>query len=195
MRRLIAAILAVLLLAVPAAAQQQLNQFPGNLVNKSTSTITISNTTTATTLYTTTVPVRYFQNLRQPFAGAGSLHLSLLGTITTAPQPGAANLGCNFGGSTASIALVNGATITGAISSAPFILDLWVRTQTATVPFVMGRLHVQTVAGTTILPFSAAVVGTTSLTAAQTLVCTWQWGSANSTNSLTINSGALMVGE
>jgi hypothetical protein len=93
---------------------------------------------------------------------------------------------------------VNGAALTANLSSAPLRLDLWLRQPTATntaTPFLLGRMDVVTVQGTTALPFSAAVSGTTSMTSNQTLTCVWQWASAAATNTVTINSGVLLVGE
>ena len=195
MRRLIALLLLVALaLAVPASAQQQLNIYPSGIINLAETAVTIANSTTATTLYSTSIPATYYGNLFQPFRGARALHLKMLGTVTTnAPSGGVGttNLGCNYGGSTATISLVNGSALTANLSAVPLMLDLWVRAS-GTGQFLYGRLNVQS-AATTLIPYAATVLGTTSMTAPQTLICTWQWASASTTNSVTINAAMLAI--
>ncbi len=182
-----------------AAAQLQLNTYPGNTVNLARTAVTVANTTTATTLYSFSVPARLFQQFRQPQPGAQALHLKLLGTLTTNPSAsgvGNVSIGCNYGGTTASIALVNAVAFTANLSSVPLTLDLWVRQQGTALatPVVQGALQLYRTAGT-LDAWGASVVGTTSLNAAQTLTCVWQWASASTTNSLTINHGILVTGE
>lgn len=197
MRRLIALAL-LLLLAVPAAAQQNLNQYPSGTFDIAPTAVSVTNTAAATTLYTKTVPASISENFHGTKPGATQLHLSLLGTISTNPSAGstgAANLGCNFGGTTATIALVNGYTFPVGLSSAPLVLDVWVRQQGAG-EVVVGRLQVASVStttGNTTANFLSSVIGTTAVTAPQTLACTWQWGSASATNTLTINNGTLAI--
>ncbi len=194
MRRVLILVLLALVLAAPATAQQSLNTYPGGLINIAGTAVTIANTTTATTMYSTTIPATYFGNLFQPFRGSGALHLRLFGTVTTNVSSGGVgntNLGCNFGGTTATISLVNASALTAALSAAPWLMDVWVRQQGAG-QIVFGSLEVQT-AATTRVPYMASVIGTTSNLAAQTLVCTWQWASAATTNSLIINHGVLAI--
>lgn len=205
MRRGLSAVLAVFLLAAslgspaPAAAQLQLNTFPGNTVNLARTAVTVGNTTTATSLYSFSVPARFFQQFRQAQPGAQALHLKLLGTVTTNVSSGGVgniNVGCNYGGTTASIALVNAQALTANLSAVPLSIDLWVRQQGTglATPVVYGTMRVQS-AATTEIPFAATVVGSTSMAAAQTLTCVWQWASASTTNTMTINHGALVTGE
>jgi hypothetical protein len=192
MRRSLIALTLVLLLAVPAVAQQQLNRYPGNIVTVAPTAVTIANSTTATSIFSTTIPRTFLEQFRQPYAGAGALHLKLLGTVTTSLFPGAANLGCNFGGTTATISLVNGATLTASLTAAPWFADVWVRAQ-GTGEVIYGNLELQTVAATTRVPFMTMATGTTSLTAAHTMACAWQWASAS--NTLVVNNATLVVGE
>lgn len=194
MRRVLIALVLTLALAVPATAQQQLNVYPGAIVNIAGTAVTIANSTTATSMYSTTVPALYFSQFAQPFRGAGALHLKLLGTVTTNVASGAVgttNLGCNFGGTTATISLVNGSALTANLSAVPWFLDLWVRQQ-GTGQVVLGNLEIQS-AATTRIPYMASVVGTTSILAPQTLTCVWQWASAATTNSVTINHAVLAI--
>jgi tryptophan-rich sensory protein len=187
---------------VPVAAQQ-LNTYPGGIVDLNNTAVTVANTTTAGTLYSKTISPRYFQNLKQPLVGAAALHLKLLGTLTTNPGVGSAgniNVGCNYGGATASIALVNAKAPPQSLTNSPFLLDLWVRQQGTNTAseFVMGRLEIASVAGINLqdsATFMAATTGTTSVTANQTLTCAWLWGSAAATNSITVNSAVLSIGE
>jgi len=186
----------------PVAAQVQLNTYPSGPVDINNTTVTVANTAAATTLYTKSIPPRYFQNLKQPLAGAGALHLVLLGTITTnqgVSAPSSMNIGCNYGGTTASIALVNGIAPVASLVAAPWRIDLWLRTQgtSTTSEFLFGEMNI---AGTQALNasqsvFNAAVTGTTSITANQTLACIMQWSSAAATNSLTVNSAVLGIGQ
>lgn len=195
MRRLIAlACLLTVALAAPATAQQQLNQYPGGLLDLVQTAVTIGNTSTATSMYSKTVPAMFFQNLRQPFAGGRALHLKMFGTVTTNVASGAVgttNLGCNFGGTTATISLVNGSALTANLSAVPWTADVWVRQQ-GTGQIVYGTFNVQSAATTTI-PYAATVVGTTALTSPQTLACAWQWASAAATNTVTVNTATLAI--
>ena len=196
MRRVLILALLALVLAVPATAQQQLNTYPAGIIQLVNTAVTIANTTTATAMFSTTIPATYFGNLFQPFRGGAALHLKLLGTVSTNVASGGVgntNLGCNYGGTTATISLVNGAALTANLSAVPWFLDLWVRQQ-GSGQILFGNLEVQTVAATTRLPYMASVVGTTSMTAPQTLTCIWAWASAAATNTVTINTATLGLG-
>lgn len=182
-----------------ATAQQQLNVYPGNTMNLARTAVTVSNTAAATTLYSVSVPRTLLQQFRQQQPGAQSLHVKLLGTLSTNVADaavGPVNVGCNFGGATASISLVNGVSFTANLSSRPVTLDLWLRQQGTGLasPVLQGAFHLYRAAGT-LDSYGASVVGTTSLNAAQTLTCIWQWASAATTNALVINHGALYVGD
>lgn len=191
-----------MLVGVGSAAAQQLNKYPGSIVDIKSTTVTIANTVAQTSMYSITIPPRYFKVNAQPLLGGAALHLVLMGTITTnqgAGSVGNINVGCNFGGTTASIALVNAQAPQASLVAQPFNMDVWVRAQgTSTASeFLMGRLEIAPtqVLNASTSTYNAAVTGTTSLTANQTLACAWGWGSAATTNSLTINSAVLSVGE
>src|SRR5262249_50747455 len=96
---LIVALAGLVALAAPVAAQLV---GPGGLLNQTSASVAITNSSTATSLYSFQIPAGLTQLSGPP------LHLKLLGTLSTSIFPGAVNLGCNWGGSTASIALVNG---------------------------------------------------------------------------------------
>lgn len=193
MHRLIALVLPLLLVA-PVAAQQQLNVYPGNIVNRTTSAVTVATDNTAGTLFSWTIPRTFLAQFARPFVGAGALHVKMLGTITTqALEVGPANMGCNFGGTTATISLVNGATLTASLSAVPWFADLWVR-QLSTGEIVQGNLEIQTAVNTRV-PFMTRVTGTTAITSPQTLACAWQWASASHSNSFIMHNATLVVGE
>lgn len=198
MRRLIALGIALALLAAPLvsiAPAQPVLLGPGGLVNSSGASVNLTNSTTATTIYSYSVPASLTQGNFSP------LHLKLVGTISTNPSSGGVgnmNIGCNYGGSTATISLVNAVAWTPNISSAPFVLDLYLSGYTASQSngikeYLHGRFGIVQAAGTETV-HSAAVDGTTAVTSAQTLICTAQWASASTTNSLIIRNGKLVVG-
>lgn len=189
----------------PVAAQVQLNTYPSGPVDINNTTVTVANTAAATTLYTKSIPPRYFQNLKQPLAGAGALHLVLLGTITTnqgVSAPSSMNIGCNYGGTTASIALANAYTFNASMVAQPVKIDLWLNqyaTQgTAINGWLQGRLEVantQTTTFSSATIMNAGVDSTTLNTTPQVITCVFQWGSAAATNSLVITNGKLIVGD
>lgn len=209
-RGLIRAALSILVAVLPmlvevgsATAQMQLNTIPAGPIAITNTQVTVANSITSTTLASFTIPMRYFQNLKQPLIGATGLHLVLIGTITTnvgSGAQGAMNLGCNFGGTTASISLINAATTTPAgLVAAPFIVDVRVRASAAVAngQFLHGMASIagpQTGAAA-FTSYAAAVYGTTPTTANQTLSCAWMWGSAAATNALTLNSASLTIGD
>ena len=121
MRRLIAlALLLSLALAVPATAQMNLNKWPSGILDRTTAAVTIANSATATTMYSYYVPANISQNLRGTIPGGGALHLTLVGLLTTnAYSVGNTNIGCNFGGTTATISLVNASAFTAGLSAIP----------------------------------------------------------------------------
>lgn len=207
-RGLIAFVIAGLVLPLvigvgPAAAQLQLNTYPSGIVNTVNTAVTIGNTTTATSIYSFSVPARVFQTLKQSLTGSAALHLTVLGSLTTNAASGGVgtvNLGCNYGGTTASIALSNALAPTANLTAMPIRLDLWVRAQgTGTASqWLQGRMEYATVAATAAtapVVTNAAVLGTTTITSAQTLTCTWLWASASTTNTVTFNSAVLAIGE
>ena len=132
-------------------------------------------------------------------------HGTPLGRLTPAQgvgSVGAANLGCNYGGATASIALVNGYTFNASLVAQPIKIDLWLNeygTQgKALNGWLQGRLEVNNTPVTTnssATIMNAAVDSSTTPVTPNTLTCTWVWGSAAATNSLVITNGKLIIGD
>jgi len=201
MRRLLATGLTLALLAalVSPVGSQPVLLGPGGLMNTSTASVAVTNTVAATTLYTYTVPPGFVQRAAAP------LHLALVGRITTnqgVSSVGAANLGCNYGGTTASIALANAYTFNASMVAQPVKIDLWLNqyaTQgTAINGWLQGRLEVantQTTTFSSATIMNAGVDSTTLNTTPQVITCVFQWGSAAATNSLVITNGKLIVGD
>lgn len=202
MRRFYRVALAVALVAAlvtPVLAQPSIFG-PGGMVNVTTASVAVTNTVAATTLYTYQVPAGLAQNAYAP------LHLKLLGVVTTnqgVAAVGAMNIGCNYGGTTASIALSNGQTLTSGLSRAPWMLDLWVtgysgaNATTAITGSLQGRFAVGSGSASvaTESVTNAQVDMTTPQNVNQTLVCSMQWGSAAATNSLIVTNGVLVQGQ
>jgi hypothetical protein len=190
MRRLLAVgctLALVAALIVPVAAQPVLLG-PGALLNNTTASVAVTNTTTSTSIYSYTIPAGFTQLNFAP------LHLVLLGRLTT-------NVGCNYGGATASIALVNGAAPPQSLTNSPVKLDLWLTGYaaqgTAINGWLEGSLTIASVAGINLNNAALFMAGTdvkTTSGAPNTLACSWMWGSAAATNSLVITNGHLVVG-
>ncbi len=187
------ALLCVWALASPVAAQPQLLG-PGGLYNSTGASVTATNIATAVPIYSYAVPASLVQGNFAP------LHVQLLGTLTTNVASGAVgtvNVGCNFGGSTATITLVNAIAFTANQSASPLKLDLYLTGYSASqangvTVNLAGRLGIVQAAGTETV-YSAQVDGTTAVNVAQTLVCNWLWASAATTNSLSIRNGSLIL--
>lgn len=197
MRRILSVLVAVLALAAlvsPAPAQSVFG--PGGMIYLTTASVSVSNTTAATSLFSYTVPAGLAQGNFAP------LHLKLMGVLTTQSTGpvGAMNLSCNYGGSTASVAMVNGITFAQGLSRAPLTIDVYVHgypgvtvgQQTAITGAMIGRTTVNTAAGTG-ASYGAQVDSTTPSNVSQTLACNMQWGSASTTNTLIITQGSLFV--
>src|SRR5436190_9991990 len=125
MRRFLCVMLAVALVAAlvtPVLAQPSVFG-PGGMINVTTASVPVTNTAAATTLYSYVVPAGLAQNAYAP------LHLKLLGVVTTnlgSGQVGAMNIGCNYGGTTATLAIVNALTLPGTLTRVPWMIDVWV---------------------------------------------------------------------
>jgi hypothetical protein len=201
-RRLTVALFAVLLMAAPAFAQTMTG--PGGVIFASMSSVTITNSAVAAPLVTVTVPASYMQ----PFNNPG-LHLRLLGTVSTAAgvgQVGNVNASCDWGGSSASgspsgvasIAFLNGAIFPNSMSSVPIALDLYLMPMN---PFDLSReqfmwLRIASSSTTNTSELAGDLASVTAVNAGvnNTLRCTWQWASANTSNSVTIYNAVLNVG-
>jgi hypothetical protein len=197
MRRTLALALALALWAAPFAVHAQPVLYgPGGLVNSSGASVSVTNTATATSIYSYSVPGGMVQGNFAP------LHLRLVGVVSTNPSSGGVgnfDVGCNFGGSTASIALVNAGTLDNGLSSAPIMIDLFLTGYTAVQAngvkeSLQGVLNYQSGTATQPKQYSAQVQGTTALST-QTLTCIWKWASAATTNSLIIYNGRLSAGD
>lgn len=198
MRRLTRAALVLVLLAACASAveAQQVPTRSGGIADLVTASVSATNTTLATTLYSKVIPANFYSNFAAPIPGSGSLHLRMLGTISTAATPGTLNIGCNYGGSTATIALANATTLTASLNAVPVMIDVWLANvnpaPTSTGSQILsGRLAVVGASATETVT-NAAVIGTTVPTVNQTLSCAVQWGLA--TGSLIIWNSVLHVG-
>ena len=215
MRRLsaLAFLIALTLSAGPVAAQQQYTTpGPGGVIAQSGASVSCTNTTTACTLWTYTIPQGFFATARQtnqtPAVGVSPpLHLSMRGLLTTNTGTGVTgtlNVGVNFGGTTATIALVNGYTVLDNYSNRPVFLDVWLQplatAVSANTMTLYGTLRVgaDATTGTVLLAtetsFNASVIGTTTLNVARTLAVNWLWGSASQTNAARFYQRSLQIG-
>lgn len=226
-RRLIAVLLMVLLgvgLASPAHAQ-----FPTvahGIAYATAASVSAANTLSSVRLFEYNVPAGLYATgsrssvqgtvtLTNVVVAPASIHLRLLGSLQTNQGVGSVgnlNLGANFGGSTATIALVNARAPQHSLSAVPLQIDVWVQpiatATTGNTVWLTGRVtwglesvgdadqNHGSAANATITTFNASVLGTTSLQNAVTnLVVNAQWGSASRTNSLNIYSGVVKIGE
>jgi len=185
-----------------AVLSAQVYQAPTSLVNSSGASTSATNVSTANTLYTYTVPAGLLQGNFQP------LHLRLVGQLTTNPYSvGGVNVACSFGGTTASVMLLNTSTATPlwaamvqGLTAAPVAWDVWVTGYGATqsngiFESIMSRIKISSQATTNSITYASVTgAGTTALTSAQTLLCTWQWSSASATNSIIIYNATLSQG-
>ena len=201
------ALLLSLLLALTASspAQGQVlgmgSVLPGG---NAAASVSVVNTATAGTLYSVTVPATIFQQFATGQRGATRLHTKLVGylsTHSTTDSVGRVNLGCNFGGSTATIALLNAFTWPKGLSSVPMTIDLWLAADSAgTGQVLFGQLATGQNTNSDATrneqnTIMALVVGTTGMNANRTLTCSWQWASAAALNGVTISNGITVVGE
>lgn len=207
MRRIGTCILAVLALAAlvsPALSQPSVFG-PGGTIYVTTASKSVNNTVAETALFTYTVPAGLTQGNYAP------LHLRLLGVVTTnqgVGATGAMNVGCNFGGSTASLAMANGFTLPGSLVRAPLTMDVWLNgyqgaaASTSITGAIQGRMTVgltQLSSGASAGIASEAVLNsqadsTTRQNTSQILTCVMRWGSAATTNNLIITNGVLVQG-
>lgn len=191
---LVLALGCLLALASPVLAQPQLLG-PGGLYSSTGASVTATNVNTAVQIYGYAVPASLFQGNFAP------LHVRLMGTLSTNVASGAVgtvNLGCNFGGTTATLTLVNAVAYTANQSNSPITVDLYLSGYSASqangiTVNLSGRLGIVQAAGTETV-YSAQVDGTTATNVVQNLVCNWLWASAAATNSLSIRNGSLILG-
>jgi hypothetical protein len=201
------AVLVALLLLSPVAATAQVYLSPNAQVISTGASANATNTSGAVTLFTYSVPSSLLQGNFSP------LHLRMVGQLSTNINDaavGTVNAACNFGGTTASIMLLNSSTATpawntlrGSLTNAPLTIDVWLNGYAAPqsngiIESIIGRMEVASVTATaTQSPMvfaSSTSAGTTAVTSAATLACTWQWTSASATNSIQIFNGTLSAG-
>lgn len=190
---------------VPVASAQFGITGPGGVVNYTTASVTCTNTTAACTLYSTTVPAGLMATgsiaSSTTIGTPPGLHLIMLGTLNTpsSGQIGTINLGANFGGSTATLTLLNGHTPAppGALTTVPIQIDVWISdiatATTANTVWLRGRVAYVAASGTETV-VNSQVLGTTALNVAQTLAVNWNWGSASNTNALNLYNQQLIIG-
>ena len=191
---LLSALLCVLALASPVLAQPQLLG-PGGLYNSTGASVTAVNTATAVPIYLYAVPPGLVQGNFAP------LHVRLQGLLSTNVATGAVgtvNVGCSYGGTTATLTLVNAVSFTANQTNSPLTLDLYLTGYSASqangiIVNLSGRLGIVQAAGTETV-YATQVDGTTAVNIAQNLRCDWLWASAATTNSLVIKNGSLILG-
>lgn len=215
MRRMLGLVLAICLTVLPVtpAFAQYMTVGAGGIVHFSTASSTCVNTATACTLYSYTIPQGLMATGTIAPATATTtvpnistsptLHFVGRGVLSTQSSPGTLNVGVNFGGSTATLALVNGITPVASLSNQPVTLEVWVNplvtgTDTGANTVVLSaRLAYQngaTAALASETTFNANVVGTTSVRSAQTLSILWRWTTASNSNAITLYQRTLGVG-
>lgn len=227
MRRLTVLGLALALtlgLVLPAAAQLNFlpapNQFsqpgPGGIVQWSNASASCVNTTNACNFWGATLGSSFFAtspltNQTPAISTTMPLHLSMRGLMTTntgVQQISKLSVGINYGGSTATIPLVNNVTLPPDLSNIPVNLDVWLNPiATASSPgntqsmFMTARLSwglpYVTAPGSvaTEAVFNSAVIGTTPTQSPTTLNVLWQYGSASATNAVRFYQRMLTIGE
>lgn len=211
--------LALLLLAagvVPAAAQTTFPIIgPGGVVDFNTASTTCVNTTASCALYNATIPTGLVATSPASNMAAANppstpsqavrtpppLHLQLRGTLTTPSggQIGTINAGANYGGTTATIALLNAHTPVppGALSGVPIQIDVWYVPLATAIGANTGTLSgrvAYSAAAATETVINSFVVGTTRSDQPFDLNVSWLWGSGSNTNSLTIFNKTLVIG-
>lgn len=209
MRRMLGWTLALLLAvlpATPAFAQGIGLVGPGGVVYATSASVSAVNTVSAIPVFSYAVPGGLYAtgsntNIVPPVRTPPVLHYTARGTINTNASPGqigAINFGANFGGSTATIALLNAHTPAAALTNTPIRVDVWVTPLAtaigANTVVVQGRVS-YVGASSTETVVNSTVLGTTLLNApSQTLAVNWQWGSATNTNSVTFYGQQLIIG-
>lgn len=109
------------------------------------------------------------------------LHLHCNGTINTAAGA-SVYFGANFGGTTASISLLNGAQIGNLTAVAPMQTDVWLApiatSTTGATVFMTARIAFGENVNASETAFSGAVLGTTALGSPSELNVNWRFGAA-----------------
>lgn len=148
LRRFLIVLMVALTLASPPSAWGQAvdgpsfftpAQISGGVLGCDYASRSFSNTVAASNLYQFVVPGAYTatQTLAPTLSATVTgwnwtssipLHFRALGTFTSAQgwgSPGTINMGVNYGGTTASVALINGHGLSGSLVDAPWRLDVY----------------------------------------------------------------------
>lgn len=140
--RLLALLCALILAGVAPAAAQTAYGIPNQgILQYTTASVAVVNTTSSAALWSSTIPGAYTAtapNTNSVYSPSFvttpvPLHLTLQGQLSTnagcSACVGTVNLGVNYGGGVtgvASVALVNAVTLPSALTSVPWTLDVWV---------------------------------------------------------------------
>lgn len=225
MRRLTVLALALALtlgLVLPAAAQtlnlqpapnQYTNPGPGGVVQWSTASASCSNTTNECNFWGATPGSSFFAtspltNQTPPTATTLPLHLQMQGRMHTAAagqqnSAGPISVGINYGGSAASLSLVNNFLVPVSQLNVPVQIDVWLSPiATGTAPgnttFIKARMTLGSSQGASYATesvFNAVTVGTQATASPTALNVIWRWGSAAQTNAVQFYQRKLMIGE
>lgn len=203
MKRGLALVLA-LALAAPASAQVLGlgESLPGSYRPGSVSVV---NTATAGIIYSVSVPASVFGQFKGRGRGAARLHVSLLGylsTHNTTDSVARVNVGCNYGGANATLALLNAFTWPKGLSSVPLTIELWLASNSGSNGQILfaqlataTNTNITVATGNAQNTMMALVIGTVDMNVNQTLTCSWQWASAAALNGVTISNGITVVGD
>jgi len=224
MRALRVLLLVGLCLSLPAAAWAQLPRLvgPGGVLEYNTASVSLYNTTAEGILYNTSIPGAYVAtapaiNTTTLWSTTAPLQLKMLGTINTSAGNPVLSVGVNFGGSSATLALLNNVLMPGNMANLPLALEVWlspiasfsatnITGNNATV-FLTARLRHQATGtiinpdsgrystpGATQVTFNASVLGTTRLASPVTLNVFARWQTANGLNAIAIYQRILKIG-
>jgi len=222
--RLLALLCAVLVAGVaPVAAQTSFGIPNQGILQYTTASVTVVNSSASSALWSSVVPGAYTAtapNTNSVYSPSFvvtpvPLHLQMFGQFTTNIGAGAVgniNMGVNYGGGStgvASVALVNAVALGNNLNSAPWQLDVWMApVATATLSslpaagactfYLNARLTLATASGGNApQTFDAHTCSNSSgafLASAQQLNVLMNWASASATNSWTVYRGTLMLG-
>ena len=224
MRALRVLLLVVLLLVFPASAWAQLPRLvgPGGILHYDTASVSYYNSTSEMPLYSVSIPGAYAAtapaiNTTTLWSTTAPLHLKMLGTVNTGAGNPVLSVGVNFGGSNATLALLNSAVLPGHMGILPMQIDVWlspIASYSATnmannnlTVFVKARFMHQASAtvvnpdngrglggGATQVEYNATVLGITRLASPVTLNVLARWTAASGLNSMAIYQRILKQG-
>ena len=209
-------------------------QVSGGVLGCDFASRSFSNTVLASNLYQYVVPGAYVatQTLTPTLSATVTgwnwtssvpLHFRMLGTFTTNQgwdSPGTINLGINYGGTNASLSLVNGHAISGSLTDSPWRLDvyllpfassttgggtssmvgavsrtgrLWAEFRYATFTRSQGAGY--NLSATTPVYFASYITGNFPVASPAQFNAEWRWASATQTNSINRHSACWKLGE